>query len=56
MTDAQRDALKLEFKNEVIRLRTSKGKTFFGDLKAVFRGRGLTDQEMDDINSSVPLW
>lgn len=55
MTDAKHEGLKLEYRNAVVQSRTSKGRTFFGDLRAMFRQRGLTDEEMDEIDGTIPL-
>ena len=56
MTDGEREALKIKLKNEVINQRTSKGNTFPGDLKARFKAEGLTDAEISEVISAVPLW
>jgi hypothetical protein len=53
MTDAQRNSLKLDFRNEIVKARTSQGSTSFVNLQKHFKTLGLTDDEMSTIVSEV---
>jgi hypothetical protein len=49
MTDAEHNALLNEFGNAVVRGMTQKGSDYSGNLKDMFKKRGLTDEEMTKI-------
>jgi hypothetical protein len=52
LKDAKHNALKLEFRKAEVDVMTQRGNTS-GNLKDIFRQRGLEDEEMTQIISDI---